>query len=58
MCLYKILKAEVLKLEFANRNFKNFSVKIVLRKNNQPITAVTRYLGIWLNLKMVLYLEN
>ena len=24
----------------------------------QLVTAVTRYLGIWLNLKMVLYLEN
>ncbi|PKB15239.1 hypothetical protein CLU82_0303 [Flavobacterium sp. 5] len=29
-----------------------------LSTTNPPVTAVTRDLGIWLNLKMVLYLRN
>ncbi|PKB15244.1 hypothetical protein CLU82_0308 [Flavobacterium sp. 5] len=32
--------------------------QLQFRQNKPPVTAVTRDLGIWLNLKMVLYLEN
>ncbi|CAD0009731.1 hypothetical protein FLAT13_05071 [Flavobacterium salmonis] len=37
---------------------KTYSVINLRVKKKQPLTAVTRDLGISLNLKMVLYLEN
>jgi hypothetical protein len=59
---------ENLKITTENRNLKvgicqqkreKFTVKIIISvKNKLPLTLATRDLGIWLNLKMVLYLGS
>jgi hypothetical protein len=45
------------KIGFCQQKRESLSVKIIISvKNNRPVTLATRDLGIWLNLKMVLYL--
>jgi hypothetical protein len=45
-------------LEFANRSVKNLRFNRNFDKNKPPVTHATSNLGIWLNGKIGLYLED
>jgi hypothetical protein len=45
-------------LDFANRSVKTLCDNRNFDKNNRPVTHATSNLGIWLNGKIGLYLED